>query len=536
MRISRSRRIVSGLFLATLSCLGPWPFQALASNEAVAIHYQFAGTASFTGNTNFALSQRLCALPSSLEFRRLALDRLAGVFWRGLNFKAGNDPVAYLRPILDDLLGVESVASFGGASKEHLDFVLAAHLDPARAQAWRQTLASALDGPGEAFQAEGFSGTRWNCGGDDSFWLVQARDWAVAGRGKDLQPVSADYLQQIQKTGRPSPALKEAWIQGNINWPRLATWVSLASSPFKLARTAFQVSAANGRFRVTGTIAYPEAVPWSAAPWRFPKDLVHEPLMSFTAARDLAPLLKPDAPLPRIFPPAFDNQFYCWAERELAFQTYAAWPVPDGADALKKIHQSFLPDLNSLLTQPHDPPVGWAPKTSEIFWPKSSVLVPSISSVHQKEGDYLLAKLFPLSESKRPAPASLWKQFDHADDLVYYDWEFTGPRLQQWRLLCEFLPVLPDAPLVLPAKAKQAPPVVVVDAWLGGLTPFLGNTATEIKRSAPNQLSVTRTTPFVFSSFELLWLSHWLTDTPAGPVNTNLLPIAKITGPGFPSR
>jgi hypothetical protein len=103
-------------------------------------------------------------------------------------------------------------------------------------------------------------------------------------------------------------------------------------------------------------------------------------------------------------------------------------------------------------------------------------------------------------------------------------------------VLCEFLPVLPAAPPVAPAKTKVTPPFVVVDSWLGGLTPFLGNTATEIKRSSPNQLSVTRTTPFVFTSFELLWLSHWLTDTPAGPVNTNLLPMAKITGPGIPPR
>ena len=527
---------VTGLFLAALAWLGPWPFQALGSDDSVAIHYQFAGTASFAGNTNFALSQRLCAFPSSLEFKRLALDHLAGVFWRSLGFKAGTDPAASLRPVLEDLLAVESIASCGGASKEHLDFVLAARLAPARAQAWRQTLASALDGPGEAFQAQGFSGTRWNRAGGDSFWFVPARDWVVIGRGKGLQLVSADYLQQIQKSGRPSPALKEAWVQGDINWPRLATWVSLASSPFKLAQTDFQVTAAGGRFRVTGTIAYPEAVPWSATPWRFPKDLVREPLMSFTAARDLAPFLKPDAALPRIFPPAFDNQFCCWSERELAFQTYAAWPVPDGAGALKKIQRSFLPDLNSLLTGPREPKINWAPKTSEIVWPKSSVLVPSISSVHQKEGDYLLAKLFPLSESKQPAPASLWKQFEQADDLVYYDWEFTGPRLQQWRLLCEFLPVLPAAPAVSLTQTKLAPPFVVVDAWLGALTPFLGNTATELKRSAPNQFSFKRTTPFVFTSFELLWLSHWLTDTPAGPVNTNLLPIAKMTGPGIPSH
>ena len=444
--------------------------------------------------------------------------------------------MASLGPVLDDLLAVESVGSFGGASKEHLDFVLAAHLDPARTQAWRQTLVTALGGPGESFQVAGFPATRWNRSSNDFYWLAQLRDWTVAGRGNDLQPLSTEYLQEIQKNGRPAPALSETWVQGEINWPRLATWGFCASSPFKLARTSFQVAAVGGRFRVTGTIAYPEEVPWSAKPWHIPKDLVHEPLMSFTAARDLTPFFTPGASLPRFFPNAFDNQFCCWAQRDLVFQTYAAWPTPDGPEALRILQQSFLPDLNSLLTKPRDEKIFWSPKTTEMVWPKSSLLIPTLSSLRRRDGDYLLAKLFPLPDSRRPAPEGLWKQIERADDLVYYDWELTGPRLQQWRVLCEFLPVLPAAPPPSLAKSKQAPPFAVVDSWLGGLTPFLGNTATEIKRSGPSQLSVARTTPFVFTSFELLWLSHWLTETPAGPVNTNLLPMAKMTGPGLPSR
>jgi hypothetical protein len=123
--------------------------------------------------------------------------------------------------------------------------------------------------------------------------------------------------------------------------------------------------------------------------------------------------------------------------------------------------------------------------------------------------------------------------------LVYYDWEFTGPRLQQWRLLCELLPVLPpvaDASASAAAAGGRKAPLVIVDGWLAGLTPFLDNTVTEITRTSPGELSVARTTPFVLTSYELLWLSHWLTETPSGPVNYNLLPRAKMSGPGLPSR
>jgi hypothetical protein len=523
--------------MAIASTLGPLARVCQAGDDSVAIQYHFAGTASFVDNPDFALARRLCSLSSSVDFRNFTLDKLAGTFWRGLQFKTGGDPVAVLRPLFDDLLAAESVASFGGANKDHLDFVLAAHLDQSRAQAWQEALASAVDGKGERFTAGGFSGRRWSRSGDNSVWILSARDWMVVGRGEGLQPIFSDYLAQIQKNGWPCPAFTEGWAQAEVNWPRLAAWVPLESCPFKLARTAFEVTSGKGRFRLTGTITYPQELPWSAPPWRFPKDLVHEPLLSFTAARDTAPFLKSESALPHVFPPAFNDQFCCWAVREMPLQTYAAWPVPNGQEALNKLQRAFLPDLNSLLTQPLDHKLVWSPKTSELVWPKTSLMAPSLSSSHVKEGDFMLLKLFPPSESKRPAPADLWSQMEHQDDLVYYDWEFTGPRLQQWRLLCELLPVLPiSIPAPAPPKGAARQPFMIVDSWLAGLTPSLGNTVTEVRRSSPSEFTLTRVTPFVFNSFELLWLSHWITDAPAGPVNSNLLPMAKMTGPGVPVR
>jgi hypothetical protein len=529
-----------GLFLCGLACaFGPLAPAADGSDETVAVRYHFAGAAHLAANTNFALAKRLLSLPSSVEFRNLVLDRLAGVFWRDLQFEKAGDPVAGLRPLLDDLLTVESVASFGGASKDRMSFVLAAHLDKARTQAWQQSLGAALGGKGEPFAAEGFSGTRWNRPGKNVFWMLPARDWIVAGQGDDLQAVRTDYLQQIQKNGRPWPALKETWLQADVNWPRLAAWVPLESCPFKLARTTLDVTSGHGRFHLTGFITYPGPVLWEAAPWRFPKDMVHEPLVSFTAGRDVAPFLKPDATLPRLCAKAFGDQFCCWAQGEMPFQSYAAWPVANGREAMNKLAGESLPELNSVLTQPGEAKLTWQANRSEIVWAKSSIMAPALSPTHEKTGDYLLAGLFPLSERNAPPPASLWRQFERRDDLVYYDWEFTGPRLQQWRLLCELLPVLPpvaDASASAAAAGGRKAPLVIVDGWLAGLTPFLDNTVTEITRTSPGELSVARTTPFVLTSYELLWLSHWLTETPSGPVNYNLLPRAKMSGPGLPSR
>jgi hypothetical protein len=509
---------------------------AAGSDDPVAVQYHFAGTTNLAANTNFTLAGKLLGLPSSVAFRNLVLNKWAGIFWRDLQFKSGADPVAGLRPLMDDLLNVESVASFGGASKDRVEFVLAAHLDKTRTPVWQQSLAAALGGAGVPFQTDGFSGMRWDLPGNSPFWTLQARDWFVVGRGDSLKAARADYLRQIKKSGRPRPALTETWLKADINWPLVDAFTPLDSCPFKLARTSFDVTSGGGRFRVAGFITYPGEVKWQASPWQFPKDLVHEPLLSFTAGRDVGAYLKSGSAVPRVVSAPFTNQFTSWAQARLPFQTYAAWPVPNGTDAINKLAQEALPDLNSLLTHPREPKLTWHPSAETIVWLKSSLVAPDISAVRGQAGDYLVAKLFPLSDENRPAPAGLWSQFEGRDDLIFYDWEFTGPRLQQWRLLSELLPVLPavSAPTTNARGAKPA--YVIIDDWLAGLTPFLANTATEIKRNSPGELSFTRSTPFVFTSFELLWLSHWLTDTPSGPVNFSMLPMAKMSGPGVPKH
>jgi hypothetical protein len=68
------------------------------------------------------------------------------------------------------------------------------------------------------------------------------------------------------------------------------------------------------------------------------------------------------------------------------------------------------------------------------------------------------------------------------------------------------------------------------------LTPFLANTVTEVTRTSPNELTIVRNSSFVLSSLELVLLSHWLADAPAGPLDWSLLPQAKMSMSGMPAR
>jgi pyridoxine 5-phosphate synthase len=57
-----------------------------------------------------------------------------------------------------------------------------------------------------------------------------------------------------------------------------------------------------------------------------------------------------------------------------------------------------------------------------------------------------------------------------------------------------------------------------------------------VTRTSPTELTVVRNSQFLFTGLELVLLSHWLADAPVGPIDYNLLPQAKMSGPGLPPR
>jgi hypothetical protein len=368
------------------------------------------------------------------------------------------------------------------------------------------------------------TGQRWNNG----FWTIEKQGWFLVGKGDRLNPVRDEYLGQIQAGGSPGPALKNGqWLAAMVDWPQFGAGSLPHEIPLKPARTTVDISAKGGRFHVTAELEYPEPMRWLSKPWRLPKELVHEPLISFTAAQGVAPYMQLGDVFSKLPTDPFTEQFYCWAQREMPFESYMAWPVDNGSKIIKELGAKGPAIVNPLL-QPWDhSQLEWVPGRSEISWKKTPVMGPFLQSVTEKEGDYLLAGLFPLGKNQTPAPASLWNQFEGRSDIVYYNWELTGVRLREWRLYAELMPEM------LPVSGKPGPHFIDVESWLESLEPVVGNTVTEVTRTSPEKLTVKRSAPFVFTGMELVWLSHWLTGEPAGPLNMKLLPKAKITGPGI---
>jgi hypothetical protein len=545
---------IGKMSLAVLSATLAWvafsfTAAAIGSADSVALQYHFAGATDLAGNTNFDRARKIFELPPARHFQDLVLDRWAGVYANALQLGAGGDSAALLRPMLNDLLRAESMGSFGGQDKNRMDFVLAARLDSKSAEAWQKRLETALHGQGEPLAVEGFSGRRWNRPGNNTLWILRARDWTLAGRGEDLSAVRSEYLSNIKQSNRPAPVMKDSWLSAEVDWSLLATWAPLSKSPLKLGRTIVDVTASGGRMRATTYVSYPEAVPWRSEPWRIPKGLVGSPLSSFTASRDLAAYLNLNETLLRLSNDPLTSQLFCWALRELPLENYAGWLVKDATNTMRKLGASAPALLNPLLTARDHTQLSWTPQDNRLLWLHLPLTGPTLEPAHDASGEFLLAKLFPMETKHAVASDQLWSQFEQRDDVVYYDWELTGLRLLQWRLLTELLPVVPApspeaaarqqraAQTAKPSALSNQPltPLAVTEGWLSELgTPVLGNTVTEVTRTSPTELTVERNSQFLFTGMELVLLSHWLADAPIGPIDYTLLPRAKITGPGLP--
>jgi hypothetical protein len=236
--------------------------------------------------------------------------------------------------------------------------------------------------------------------------------------------------------------------------------------------------------------------------WRMPTNTIHQPFISFTAARGIAPWLeKQNWAQPYEVSPA-PNQMFIWALAQMPLQTFAAVPVPDGKKALKELEQKLSAHTN---WQSHFMmPVTMVMTNDQISWRGMPFIVPNLRVLHEPTGDFLFAGVFPNSPKSRPLPPELFTQLDRTN-LVYYDWEITGERLK-------LLPQLTQLALMV-TRHRQLDAQSAAAKWLDRVGPTLGNTVTEVTQTAPDELTFMRKAPGGLTAVELTALANWLEAT-----------------------
>jgi hypothetical protein len=465
----------------------------VTNNINPSVEYYFSGSARLLSDKNFSTLAKISAKPASAQFHDVILKRLS-------KFLGGGSEVEAL---LSDVVKSESMGCLNDS-----DFMLAAHFDAKRTAEWHDKLTKDFGDAGEQFDTEGVIGWHWK-----PLWIIPAGDWLLLGRGEGFQPLQKEYLQQIHDKGHPSSHLDTS------GQPHLSVWLPDAGKQLQSAQIKIEVTGEGGMVHTTAEVTYPTGKPWRPAAWRLPKEMIRSPLISFTVAQDLAPFFDVDAKFTAIANNPLTNQFFIWAMGQMPLQTYMAWPVANATNALEKFASEAMTNFNLALKQLNGTELMWVPKYKRLVMSKLRVLGPALEAAQDATGQFLLVDMFPRSPVSQPAPAALWDELTGTTNLVYYDWEETGLRLQQWRLLGSML--LNRSPI---GSDTTGDAYLAEGKWLAELSSAAGNTVTEVTRISPNELSLVRNGPLGLTGIEALLLSDWASGVGFGPINARPIP------------
>jgi hypothetical protein len=497
------------LVLATLL----WPgFRLGAANAAAEFHC--AGMAQLAGNADLPSLQKAIAAPSWSLARTLAEQKMSRLLAAGLNLET--NAATLLEPLLTDVLNGESAGRFDSKATNFLGFIVAVRADAARAQFWQDKLAKAIGKPGEKFSSSGFDGLRWKRGGSDSLWMIPAQGWLIAGRGENLLPWQMEYLQQIQQNGRPAPALNGKWLEADADFSQLTPWLADWMTLFKPARVEVSVATGQDILHTEATLVYPTDMPWTSGPWQMPKELVRGQVISFSAGQDVAAFLNQNRDFVELNGNPLTNQFYSWALGGFPLLTSMAWPQEDASNTLEQLAIQAPDSFSPILKDFNHTELHWASDDKKLTLDNLRIANPSLTAVTNAAGEYLLLSIMPVPPTAPVAPDEIWNGINGRTNVVYYDWEQTGLRLQQWTMLGRML-LTKQRPLVGGlGRARRSD-----DAFFATMASLPGDTTTTITRVAPNELSLVRNGPVGFTGIELFLLAEWL--------NTSGLPPAPST-------
>ena len=476
-------------------------------SSGVIYRHHFVGGAEMGRTTSATNLKTVLNLPASKELRDQLVQKLSKApreFWRKEIPTDAPDGAEFFRPLLEDLFSAESHLEVRGPAKRP-ESVLAVKLDAQRAQVWSTNLWKLLSawklGTPAGLAGGGPSGWEWKSkSGSRLVRFVHSGEWVLVGLGEENLGSLPGLIEKVGKSGRPVPVLTNSWLALETDWARLSQWFPLMAK-YKLPVVQLTVSPFEEYVRTEARLRYSEAIPWRYEPWKIPTNTISDPIISFTVARGIAPLLS-QSPVIRDLgikdPP---NQFCLWGQAHTFPVTYLTMPMKGATNLVTQLAVSLPKVVDTYLTN-HAGGFLLVSNRSELIWEGLALILPRLRPITDGPLEYLVAATFPLLSKKSSIPSELFTQFIGRTNLVYYDWEITGERLRQVTQLVQFY----NMANLWKSPGTNAP----TQKWLDAAAGRLGNTVTEVTVTSPNELSLVRKSHVGFSGFELASLARWI--------------------------
>lgn len=482
------------------------------------LRYHSASRAQVAAGTNATVLKQISALPATVELRGQLAQKLAAAtlpFWRKELPADAADQSALLRPLFEDFLSAEAFLEVrGGAGST--DTALAVEVTEPRAQVWSSNLKQLADawklGSPREITTDGFKG--WEAKraqAPNALQFYRAGKWVIVALSQERSAQVPALLAEVKKSGRPVPALNQRLLDLSADLPGLRPWFP-ALAKWPLPPIVANMSGRGETVRTEVRFQYSGRIPWRYEPWKIATNLVGEPLTSFTIGQGIAPLLGLSKPLAEAGLNPLPNQFCAWGINHEHCRMYLTAPVADATNAMHKLSIAIPKFLSSIFSTPAGSFL-YSSNRAEMFWGGVPFIMPHLRPHLDGREEYLFGGLFPPGLKHTPVPDELFAQVRGRTNLIYYDWEITEHRLLHGNMFFQLASILDGRPPLSTNRVSQR--------WISAIGSKLGNTATEITQTGPQELALVRRSHLGFTGFELAAFSVWV-ESPGFPLEFQL--------------
>jgi hypothetical protein len=463
---------------------------------------------------------RLWQLPASSSFESKTLTRLsaAPARWLAVSPDRAQLTAGLLYQSLNDVLLDECYLEVRQPTNQPAQLAFAIRLDdPERVGLWETNLANItglLIGTWPSPLANGVHG--WSLQLTNSpigLQFLRVNNWALFGAGTDVNPLFNEILDRLRQYADPFAAKScTNWLEADLKPSRFPdtltrVWHLNQDSP----DVTFAISGDGANTLSHGQLTFPEPLHLELKPWAVPTDLIPEPLDSFTAVRGLQPWLASWKLLQDLPLAAAPDQLYFWSLPGKASQAFFAAPMPDARNQVSRLTDYLLQKSNPWLAERGYISFAPLPDGNGVSWGNMAAIRPFFRSMDTAAGSVIFGGMLPDTTPgtntqnniyQRPSRASLVDALPAQTNLLFYDWELTGLRLQPCLYFGQVARVV-SRHVELPADSPSL-------QWLQAIQPRLGSCTTTITRTGDNQLTFFRKSTLGFSASELQLMADWL--------------------------
>lgn len=485
--------------------------------QEVALKLHFAGFDKVRSDKELARLNKILSLEETTAFKNDLFKRVSASLSDSFFGKNAHAQSTLLEPLLEDLYKGEICLTVFGQNGGLSEAFILVSASESRYSNWNSNLIKMVEtssGSKAVNKKFGYtSGWEGKLNGNfNLIRLTRANDWIVVGLASNRFSAFDDLLAQVRAQSYPKSFYSNNCFEADVNLKLMSGLFSPLSGGANFANVV--MFSRSGDIRTVITLRYGSALKWTYEQWQPPKELILDPLVSFTAINGAASLLNEIDIIKKLNLKNTPNQLYLWSQGTTPFSTYFAVPVKNATNLMNEFAVKLPPILISTNSISKDGNIFWVSNKAELVWQGLPLMTPFLKATSDKNGEYLFGGLFAsMAQKKTPAPPELYQQFSTRTNLMYYDWELTRERLLQLAQLYQILPLFTKIPQVAESKTGQK--------WIMKVANELGDAATEMVLKNPAEVMIVRRSTIGLTGFELLQFARWV-DMPVKSNNGNL--------------